>query len=766
MPFALLHLAWPALASGPLLRDCPTPEWPAAAEPTLEPVDVALEVDVGPDGSLGAVRPLRGPPPLVDALSAILPGCTVEPAEESGLPTFGVVELRYAFPPVTPRLVGTIRRRGDQSPVAGATVSAGGFSAQTDATGHFALPGLGIGAWEVAVRGLDVADQVTPVDVPPGKQVSLEILVFPSDPANVLVGTYSREPASVAQVIDLASARATPGSLGDPIRALQSSPAFSRTPFDAGWLLIRGGDWDDTSTYLDGVPVPLLYHLGGFTSVLHPEMIREVRFWPDGAPPRYADALAGSAEVIPSTGEAQRRAIVGVNVVYSEVYAATPLPDGALQVSARRSYLDAILAAALDPAAARVAPRFYDAALIAHRGNWSVLALGVSDQFDAPTGEGSETVTIAQGGGQIQARGTYGRVTVTPWVAERVQKLTDELDFQRIVEWYPGLRVEADLADRPYDVQLGAEALVHTFELVQGGDHREAPLFTGAPYAAIAGGDKLRFRTGIRGDLVLLPGQRPRFAPSPQAGVTWQFAEAWTARADWGRWHKTPDAVLLIALPDGEYLALEQADSGSAGLAWTRGPVSAQLDGFGRASRNLAGFEADGSLQGLHAWNAGVEARVGVEQEGWSASALATTVKGERWEEPGALRTLSAYDRPVRVELVGVGRLPRGALLSGRFRYTSGFPRRDEVEAFDVLTGNLVPLGTASRLPAFHSLDLKIVKPWVFRKWRLDTSLDVLNVYNHRVPEPVITGFGDSNPPIGYGLPVLPILGVSGTFWP
>ena len=49
---------------------------------------------------------------------------------------------------------------------------------------------------------------------------------------------------------------------------------------------------------------------------------------------------------------------------------------------------------------------------------------------------------------------------------------------------------------------------------------------------------------------------------------------------------------------------------------------------------------------------------------------------------------------------------------------------------------------------------------WQRRLDILDAYLDVQNLTNHRVAEPLITGFGESSPSYGFGLPILPIFGV------
>ena len=112
--------------------------------------------------------------------------------------------------------------------------------------------------------------------------------------------------------------------------------------------------------------------------------------------------------------------------------------------------------------------------------------------------------------------------------------------------------------------------------------------------------------------------------------------------------------------------------------------------------------------------------------------------------------------------------LPRQLTLAGRWRYGAGYPRLAD-EAYDLLqTDSLeVPLDTRlDRLPPYHALDLKISKRATFRAWQLEGYLDIQNVYNRRIPEPLITGIDDTETVYGFGLPVLPIFGLKGVFWP
>lgn len=52
-----------------------------------------------------------------------------------------------------------------------------------------------------------------------------------------------------------------PGTFGDPIRVLQNLPGVARAPYVSGQLIVRGASPSQTDTLMDGVSIPLLYHL-------------------------------------------------------------------------------------------------------------------------------------------------------------------------------------------------------------------------------------------------------------------------------------------------------------------------------------------------------------------------------------------------------------------------------------------------------------------------------------------------------------------------
>ncbi|MBW1755697.1 MAG: hypothetical protein JRJ80_05955, partial [Deltaproteobacteria bacterium] len=57
-----------------------------------------------------------------------------------------------------------------------------------------------------------------------------------------------------------------PGTRGDALRAVELLPGVARPPFGIGLLIVRGSAPQDSESFIDGIPVPLIYHFGGLTS--------------------------------------------------------------------------------------------------------------------------------------------------------------------------------------------------------------------------------------------------------------------------------------------------------------------------------------------------------------------------------------------------------------------------------------------------------------------------------------------------------------------
>lgn len=129
-----------------------------------------------------------------------------------------------------------------------------------------------------------------------------------------------------------------PGTFGDPTRVAEILPGFVPTASGLQAYFVRGAPPTATGYFIDGVPVPLLYHIGFGPSVIHPGLVDHVDFY-QGAPSamygRYVGGVIAASTTPPATsahGEANVRAFD------AGALAEAPLGDGRGSVLAAARY--------------------------------------------------------------------------------------------------------------------------------------------------------------------------------------------------------------------------------------------------------------------------------------------------------------------------------------------------------------------------------------------------------------------------------------------
>src|SRR5262249_22753691 len=152
-----------------------------------------------------------------------------------------------------------------------------------------------------------------------------------------------------------------PGTQGDTLKAVQNLPGVARAPFGIGLLSVWGSAPQDTRVYIDGVPVPTLYHFGGLRSTVNSEMINSLTFVPGAYQADHGLGLGGLVDV-----ETRKPRTDGLHG-----YAQIDLIDGSLMlegpltktltfaVAGRRSWIDATLPH-LTSSSLQLTPIYYD----------------------------------------------------------------------------------------------------------------------------------------------------------------------------------------------------------------------------------------------------------------------------------------------------------------------------------------------------------------------------------------------------------------------
>jgi TonB family protein len=114
----------------------------------------------------------------------------------------------------------------------------------------------------------------------------------PTGEVEVVVQGERQEPEG-ARSLSRASVRQLPGAFGDAFRAVESLPGV--TPIVSGlpYFYVRGAPPGNVGYFLDGIRVPLLYHIAAGPSVIHPAFIDRVDLYAGPYPARYGRFVGG-----------------------------------------------------------------------------------------------------------------------------------------------------------------------------------------------------------------------------------------------------------------------------------------------------------------------------------------------------------------------------------------------------------------------------------------------------------------------------------------
>ncbi len=381
----------PPIVKGPEINIYIQAPYPAEAEEAgLEGV-VGLLIEIDETGVVTYVEVLRPAGHGFDeAAVKAVEQMTFIPAEDTNGPTAVALEFDYGFvldasevegavpeepveeePAELPvNVEGCVLEMATRRPLPEMSVAiAGTFMAtETDEDGCFEFRGVPLGAQTVLVSRPGWASKEVTVEVVEGYASSAEIWVKnESYAADAAVGVYRKNKDEVTRrTISMSEARRIPGTFGDPIRVIQNLPGAARSPFSTGLLIIRGANPEDTGVYVDGVRIPIIYHLGGFASVLNPDLVESVDYLPGSYGVQYGRTLGGVIDVTTKKEAPEQPHITWSTDLLDSggLFEARlgPTKDHHIGVSARRSYIDYIIRPIQERAGTRfvTSPRWMD----------------------------------------------------------------------------------------------------------------------------------------------------------------------------------------------------------------------------------------------------------------------------------------------------------------------------------------------------------------------------------------------------------------------
>lgn len=440
------------IIEGPSITEYVEAPYPAEAEEAGLEAVVRLLIELDAEGMVVNVSV---PEPVGNgfdeaAVDAVLE-MTFTPARTEEGPVPVLFEFEYGFtltpaepPPEEPdapapvNLEGTVQQMGTRRPIEGAKVVVDGTDlvATTDAEGAWSLQGAPLGTITLRLLKQDHVTEEIEVEVVEGEVTIAKLWMRAQQyRENEVVATYEREKEEVTRrTISIEEIKRVPGTFGDPVRVIQTLPGAARTPFGTGLLVIRGADPEDTGVYIDGIRIPIIYHLTGTTSVLSPELIEAVDYLPGGYGVQYGRTMGGAVDVRTRTEfEEQGKIVWGTDILDSQLYYEGRLGKNkqhGLALGARRSYIDVFIPIFTAGTDFTLKPRYWDYQVkwvpeLSEDQDFSVFVYGFEDVLEVATPEDVAQGADADTQGDLRVQYASHRMLATwrPRVSEKTSLL-------------------------------------------------------------------------------------------------------------------------------------------------------------------------------------------------------------------------------------------------------------------------------------------------------------------------------------------------------
>ncbi|WP_437592092.1 TonB-dependent receptor plug domain-containing protein [Sorangium sp. So ce1000] len=304
----------PAHAQAPAaLTQAPRVTMPSPLGPTDPPyppggvgdATVVARITVYADGTVGAVE-VEGEEPFASAAARAAPSWRFEPARRDGRPIGARILWRVTF-------------RDPHAAVPAAPTATPPPAGRPEAPARPAPP-----------RGRVAA-------APPSPTAAAQAI-------DVVVVGERAAPMTTSMTRD--EVRQVPGAFGDPFRAVEAMPGVTPIASGVPYFFVRGAPPGNVGYFVDGVRVPLLYHVALGPSVIHPALVERVDLYPGGFPARFGRYTGGV--IAGETREPARRFHGEANLRLFDAGALVEAPwadgRGAALVGGRYAYPGALLA--------------------------------------------------------------------------------------------------------------------------------------------------------------------------------------------------------------------------------------------------------------------------------------------------------------------------------------------------------------------------------------------------------------------------------------
>ena len=758
------------------------------------------------------------------------------PAKMDGQPIPSRIQYRYVFEWVEPepeapapatlrgRLVdgkGDVPLGGERVLVVAATGEV--VETRTEADGSFVLEGLAPGAYQLRVDAADYELLAVDEELEAGEEleVTYRLRYVAEDLPEAEFSARAEVEAPPREITKRSVPKEVltriPGTRGDPLRAVEILPGVGRPSFGSGALIVRGAAPGDSQTFLEGIPVPLLYHFGGLTSFFQGRLLEEITFYPGNFSSTYGRKTGGILNVrVRDPRTDGWHGALETSAIDAWVLAEGPIGDKvSVALAARRSLIDLILPAVLSGTTLTVtaAPVYYDHQFIltyrpTERDRIRLMSYGASDAFAFIVGDDLAEDPNIRGAAELRQRFYF---TTLSWDRRLNRDFQQSMVFaigpnRPVFSFGPDLEFDARFLDIAFRSEWRGR-ISKRFETILGTDIRIIPYdisYSGPPvrqtegappgnqgsaservvreagegvfwepglYGELAGDfDPVRVVIGARFDYVSIPGKA---VVDPRLNGFYQVNEKLRLKAGLGMYSQPPSVVETapnIGNPDLDFI--RSVHSSVGGDYQIDQGIQVGLEGFFKYLWNRPVSTVGG--QPPFFVNEGVGRIYGLELSGkidpkgrnYFGYLSYTLSRSERRDLPGQVYRLFDYDQTHIFTALFSYRFPRNWEIGGTLRLVSGNPMTPIIGSFyDAENDVYVPIGgliNSVRNPLFHRLDVRVEKQWSWDVFKLALFLDIQNAYYAKNQEGLLYRYDYAESVKLQGLPIIPAIGIRG----
>jgi len=607
-----------------------------------------------------------------------------------------------------------------------------------------------------------------------------------------------------------------PGAQEDPVKAVQNLPGVANQSFSSK-IVVQGSAPDDTRYTLGGHEIPLVFHLGGLTSVVSPTAIDSVEFLSAGYGPEYGRALGGIINLNTRTPKVDRwHGEAFLDITKTGILAEGPINErSSLLISGRISYFGTILkkiAETKDEFSVTSAPEFKDLYLkynykISKSEDFSLdgilsedtLAFIVKESVD-PNFEGNITnntnffriipsyskiindknnykLSLGYGDDKIKFNigDRYFDLDTTTlsqrflWENKKSKKLTQYYGIDSLYRKYrtqirlPNVNTQGGIRT------AGGEETIADIK----GSYWESAIFFRNIYKY---SDKWTFSPNARVEYF---SSVKTFYLMPRLSVTYSLNNSTDLNFAFGQYYQAPqngegteefgNPDLLSERSDHYYLSIIKDFRGGASNG-------AQLD-LGVFYKNLDNLiiqttekRSDGTP--IRNTNNGTGKVLGAQlqtsyKKGAYTFLASYTYLNSTRRDNSSIQYPSQFDQTHNLNLIGVLEKSRWSY-STRLRFVSGAPYTPVIGSI-YSSDRDIYLPTrgefySKRFENFIQLDFRIDRKFVYRSWLLSVYLDIQNITNNKNGQGISYNFDYSKSEASAGIPIFPTIGLRGEF--